>query len=162
MDQERRSPHGADATTDTAPGATETPGMESTTRIGIYFSAREFTAAKSAFLADWASGGDCDTFVKWVASALDQYAEHPAQQRAARERAPRTASEQGTLRSFDLPTHTANNVRVAISGDEHLGRRVNVSGWASDAIHVVVQDARRRTRGVLPVPPIRLPNRLTR
>ncbi len=66
MDQERRSPQGADATADTALGVTETSGMRSTTRIGIYFSAREFTAAKSAFLADWASGGDCDTFVKWV------------------------------------------------------------------------------------------------
>lgn len=163
MDAGQRCPQSGDVTADTAIGQSVASGAKATTRIGISLSAREFTAAKSAFLADWAGGGNCDTFVGWIASALDQHTKRPEQQQqAARNRAPRRASEPSTTRSFDIPTHTVNNVWTMSYGDAHVLRQSNMSEWASDAIFATVQDARRRCGGVLPVPPIQLPNRLTR
>lgn len=163
MDAGQRSPQSADATADPTIGQSATSGTKATTRIGISLSAREFTVAKSAFLADWADGGNCDTLVGWIASALEQHAQRPEQQQqAARKRAPRQPSEPHTIRSFEIPTHTVNNVWTTIHGDGHVLHQSNISEWASDAIFAAVQDARHRCRGVLPVPPLRLPHRLRR
>lgn len=145
-----------------ATAGSTTPGSSSTTRIAIVLQAREFTAAKSAYIGDWTSGGDADTFAKWIASALNKHAERPAQQRAAGARPERTAPGRGITRSFDLPTDTTDRMREAIIDDRQVGRRVSLSDWCGDAVHAAVQEAQHRAGGVLPVPPTRLPNRLIR
>ena len=138
-------------------------GAEDTARLGIYLTPAEFNDARASYLADWANGGDADTFARWIAGALDRHAARTAKQRAARDRLRGRSDERtGSTRSFSIPTSTMQHMRSAISADQQAGRWPSDSAWCAEAIALAVEDARKANGGTLPTPPARLPNRLVR
>lgn len=138
-------------------------GTEDTARLGIYLTKTEFDDARASYLADWANGGEADTFGRWIAGALDGHAALTAEQRAARDRLRGRADERtGDTRSFSIPTSTMKHMRSAITADQQAGRWPSDSAWGAEAIALAVEDARRANGGTLPTPPVRLPNRLVR
>ena len=134
----------------------------STARLGIYLTPEEFEAAKAGYLADWANGGEADTFARWIAATIDTYAARTPKQRATA--APRGRSEErtGSTRSFSIPTDTVARMRAAITADQQAGRWPSDSAWCGEAIARAVDQAREQNGGTLPTPPPRLPNRLVR
>lgn len=138
-------------------------GAEDTARLGIYLTPVEFDDARASYLADWANGGDADTFARWIAGALDRHAARTAKQRAARDRLRgRSDARTGSTRSFSIPTSTMQHMRAAITADQQAGRWPSDSAWCAEAIALAVDDARKANGGTLPTPPSRLPNRLVR
>lgn len=138
-------------------------GAEDTARLGIYLTPVEFDDARASYLADWANGGDADTFARWIAGALDRHAARTAKQRAARDRLRgRSDARTGSTRSFSIPTSTMQRMRAAITADQQAGRWPSDSAWCAEAIALAVEDARKANGGTLPTPPARLPNRLVR
>lgn len=138
-------------------------GAEDTARLGIYLTPDEFNDARASYLADWANGGDADTFARWIAGALDQHAARTAKQRAARDRLRGRSDERtGSTRSFSIPTSTMQRMRAAITADQQAGRWPSDSAWCAEAIALAVDEARKANGGTLPTPPARLPNRLVR
>lgn len=138
-------------------------GAEDTARLGIYLTPVEFDDARASYLADWANGGDADTFARWIASALDRHAARTAKQRAARDRLRgRSDARTGSTRSFSIPTITMQRMRAAITADQQAGRWPSDSAWCAEAIALAVDEARKANGGTLPTPPARLPNRLVR
>lgn len=138
-------------------------GAEDTARLGIYLTPVEFDDARASYLADWANGGDADTFARWIAGALDRHAARTAKQRAARDRLRgRSDARTGSTRSFSIPTSTMQRMRAAITADQQAGRWPSDSAWCAEAIALAVDDARKANGGTLPTPPARLPNRLVR
>lgn len=138
-------------------------GTEDTARLGIYLTPVEFDDARASYLADWANGGDADTFARWIAGALDRHAARTAKQRAARDRLRgRSDARTGSTRSFSIPTSTMQRMRAAITADQQAGRWPSDSAWCAEAIALAVDDARKANGGTLPTPPARLPNRLVR
>jgi len=138
-------------------------GTEDTARLGIYLTPVEFDDARASYLADWANGGDADTFARWIAGALDRHAARTAKQRAARDRLRgRSDARTGSTRSFSIPTSTMQRMRAAITADQQAGRWPSDSAWCAEAIALAVDDARKANGGTLPTPPVRLPNRLVR
>lgn len=133
-----------------------------TARLGIYLTPEEFEAAKAGYLADWANGGEADTFARWIAAAIDTYARRTPKQRATA--APRGRAEErtGSTRSFSIPTDTVARMRAAITADQQAGRWPSDSAWCGEAIASAVEQARAQNGGTLPTPPSRLPNRLVR
>lgn len=139
------------------------PGAEDTARLGIYLTPVEFDDARASYLADWANGGDADTFARWIAGALDRHSARTAKQRAARDRLRgRSDARTGSTRSFSIPTSTMQRMRAAITADQQAGRWPSDSAWCAEAIALAVDDAREANSGTLPTPPVRLPNRLVR
>lgn len=139
------------------------PGAADTQRLGIYLTPAEFDDARASYLADWANGGDADTFARWIAGALDRHAARTAKQRAARDRLRgRSDARTGSTRSFNIPTSTMQRMRSAITADQQAGRWPSDSAWCAEAIALAVDDARAENGGTLPTPPARLPNRLVR
>lgn len=138
-------------------------GAEDTARLGIYLTPVEFDDARASYLADWANGGEADTFARWIAGALDRHAARTAKQRAARDRLRgRSDARTGSTRSFSIPTSTMQRMRAAITADQQAGRWPSDSAWCAEAIALAVDDARKANGGTLPTPPARLPNRLVR
>lgn len=138
-------------------------GAEDTARLGIYLTPVEFDDARASYLADWANGGDADTFARWIAGALDRHAARNPKQRAARDRLRgRSDARTGSTRSFSIPTSTMQRMRAAITADQQAGRWPSDSAWCAEAIALAVDDARKANGGTLPTPPVRLPNRLVR
>lgn len=138
-------------------------GAEDTARLGIYLTPVEFDDARASYLADWANGGDADTFARWIAGALDRHAARTPKQRAARDRLRgRSDARTGSTRSFSIPTSTMQRMRAAITADQQAGRWPSDSAWCAEAIALAVDDARKANGGTLPTPPVRLPNRLVR
>lgn len=138
-------------------------GAEDTARLGIYLTKTEFDDARASYLADWANGGEADTFGRWIAGALDRHAARTPKQRAARDRLRGRADERtGDTRSFSIPTSTMKSMRSAITADQQAGRWPSDSAWGAEAIALAVDDARKANGGTLPTPPARLPNRLVR
>lgn len=134
-----------------------------TARVGIYLSADEFSAAKAAYLADWNAGGEASTFARWVAEAIEDYAEQTPQQRDVwAEPQGRGSQRRGSSRSFTIPTETVAAMRGAITADHQAGRWPSDSAWCAEALSWAVEQARGRSGGTLPSPPPRLPNRLAR
>lgn len=139
------------------------PDAEDTARLGIYLTPAEFNDARASYLADWANGGDADSFARWIAGALDRHAARTAKQRAARDRLRSRGEERtGSTRSFSIPTSTMQHMRSAITADQQAGRWPSDSAWCAEAIALAVDDARTANGGTLPTPPARLPNRLVR
>lgn len=138
-------------------------GAEDTARLGIYLTPDEFNDARASYLADWANGGDADTFARWIAGALDHHAARTAKQRAARDRLRGRSDERtGSTRSFSIPTSSMQRMRAAITADQQAGRWPSDSAWCAEAIALAVDEARTANGGTLPTPPARLPNRLVR
>ena len=137
-------------------------GTTSNVRIGIYFHADDFTAAKAAYLADWNAGGQADTFAKWIAAALETHAACTPSSRAKNTRPAHGQTGRGVTRSFDLPAETTERMKKAIVQDQQAERWVSMSDWCGDAVHAAAEAARSTNGGVLPTPPARLPNRLIR
>lgn len=134
-----------------------------TARVGVYLTPTEFDRARAGYLADWQSGGDADTFARWITAALETHAERTPRQRAEQTTPrPRAAERSGSSRSFTIPTKSVDRMRAAIGADQHIGRWPTVSAWCAEAINLAVQAAQTRAGGVLPAPPARLPNRLVR
>lgn len=146
----------------TPPPGRKAAAASGTARLGIYLTPKEFDDARSGYLADWSNGGEADTFGRWIAGAIDDYAARTPKQRATA--APRGRAEErtGSTRSFAIPTDTVARMREAINADQQAGRWPSDSAWCSEAIAAAVDRARDRNAGVLPAPPMRLPNRLTR
>lgn len=143
--------------------ASSKAGAEDTGRLGIYLTPTEFNDARASYLADWANGGDADTFGRWIAGALDRHAARTPEQRAARDRLRGRADERtGATRSFSIPTSTMQRMRSAITADQQAGRWPSDSAWSAEAIALAVDEARKANGGTLPTPPARLPNRLVR
>lgn len=138
------------------------PGPTANVRIGIYFHADDFTAAKAAYLADWNTGGQADTFAKWIGAAIETHAARTPAGRAKNTRPAHGQTGRGVTRSFDLPTDTTDRMKTAVIADQQAERWVSMSDWCGDAVHAAVQAARNANGGVLPTPPARLPNRLFR
>ena len=135
----------------------------STGRLGIYLTPEEFDDAKAAYLADWTTGGEADTFARWIAAALDRYAARTPKQRAAHAQPRGRADERtGSTRSFSIPVDTLARMRAAITADQQAGRWPSDSAWCGEAIARAVDRAREQNGGTLPTPPPRLPNRLVR
>lgn len=134
----------------------------STARLGIYLTPEEFDDAKAAYLADWTSGGEADTFARWIAAAIDTYARRTPKQRANAKPRGRAEERTGSTRSFAIPTDTVARMRAAITADQQAGRWPSDSAWCSEAIASAVDAARTKNDGSLPTPPPRLPNRLVR
>ncbi len=160
---------GEKPTSATAPSITtrtsSTPvatAADETARIGIYFHPEQFETAKAAYLADWQSGGQADTFARWIAGALDEHARRTPQQRGQLARPQERATTRGSSRSFKLPARTVTNMRQSINADQNVGRWPSDSAWCGDAIAAAANQARQRAGGTLPTPPNRLPNRLAR
>lgn len=148
-------------------GATTTSGssepQRETARIGIYLSPQQFSEAKGAYLADWSNGGHADTFGRWIAAALDAYAEKtPGQRGGTAPTNQRSATRRGASRSFTIPVSVVDTMRTAIAADQHHGRWLSDSSWCCEAIEHATATAKARNGGVLPTPPARLPNRLAR
>ncbi|MGC1209577.1 MAG: hypothetical protein WA880_16650 [Ornithinimicrobium sp.] len=137
-------------------------GSTPNVRIGIYFHADDFTAAKAAYLADWNAGGQADTFAKWIAGALDAHAARTPNSRAKNTRPAHEQAGRGLTRSFDLPADTTERMKAALVADQQAERWVSMSDWCGDAVHAAVEAAREVSGGALPTPPARLPNRLIR
>lgn len=133
-----------------------------TARLGIYLTPAEFDNAKAAYLADWANGGEADTFGRWIAAAINAYAGRTPKQRATAKPRGRGEERTGATRSFVVPIDTVARMREAISADQQAGRWPSDSAWCGEAIAAAVDQARERDGGVLPTPPPRLPNRLVR
>lgn len=133
-----------------------------TERLGLYLTPAEFDDAKAAYLADWKNGGQADTFARWIAAAIDTYAQRTPKQRAGAKPRGRAEERTGSTRSFAIPTDTVARMRSAITADQHASRWPSDSAWCGEAIAAAVDQARRRGGGSLPTPPPRLPNRLVR
>ena len=132
-----------------------------TARIGLYLTTATFNEARSAYLADWQNGGEADTFVRWIAAAMEAHAARSSSERIALAR-PVSVRGQGDTRSFTVPAATVRRMRAAIAEDNAAGHWPSESAWCVDAINVQIAAARLRSGGDLPVPPTRLPNRLVR
>lgn len=135
-----------------------------TVRQGIYYSTpEEFSAAKSAYLADWQAGGQADTFARWIGQVIETHAARSVDERGRLARpTERVEGSAGFSRSFTLPADTVERMREAINADQAEGRWQSDSAWCGDAIAAAVDKARERAGGNLPQPPQRLPNRLRR
>ena len=131
-------------------------------RIGIYLTPQEFRLAKAAYLADWTNGGSADTFARWVAAAVEIHASRPPAQRAQAQPKERAEYRTGATKSFLVPAGTVTAMRAAITADQQAGRWLSDSAWCGEAIARAVEVARVANGGILPTPPQRLPNRLTR
>jgi hypothetical protein len=132
-------------------------------RVGVYLTTGLYEAARSAYLADWQSGGVADTFQKWLAVAFDA---HAALSPAARIRAIGSNAEditgRGVSRTFKVPAETIARMRESIRSDRENGHWGSDSAWCVEAIAAAISLARRRGGGALPTAPARLPNRLVR
>ena len=131
-------------------------------RIGIYLTPQEFRLAKAAYLADWTNGGSADTFARWVAAAVETHASRPPAQRVQAQPKERAEYRTGATKSFSVPAGTVTAMRAAITADQQAGRWLSDSAWCGEAIARAVEVARAANGGILPTPPQRLPNRLTR
>lgn len=138
------------------------PAASETARLGLYLTPGEFNDAKAAYLADWTSGGEADTFARWIAAAIDTYARRTPEQRAGAKPRGRAEKRTGSSRSFAIPTDTVARMRAAITADQQAGRWPSDSAWCGEAIAAAVDQARNQAGGSLPTPPPRLPNRLVR
>lgn len=144
------------------PATARPAAASSTARLGIYLTPEEFDDAKAAYLADWTSGGEADTFARWIAAAIDTYARRTPKQRANAKPRGRAEERTGSTRSFAIPTDTVARMRAAITADQQAGRWPSDSAWCGEAIAAAVDQARAQSGGSLPTPPPRLPNRLVR
>lgn len=133
-----------------------------TVRIGVYFRRGEFDAARAAYLADWAAGGEADTLARWVGTAMTAHAARTPLQRAKAERTHDGVGDRADTRSFSVPSAAVERMRAAIEDDHQHGRWPTDSAWCGDAIAAAVEHATQRAGGRLPAPPARLPNRLVR
>lgn len=131
-------------------------------RIGIYLTPQEIRLAKAAYLADWTNGGSADTFARWVAAAVEIHASRPPAQRGQAQPKERAEYRTGATKSFSVPAGTVTAMRAAITADQQAGRWLSDSAWCGEAIARAVEVARAANGGILPTPPQRLPNRLTR
>lgn len=139
------------------------PDKTATQRVSIYLRDEEFEAAKAAYLADWRTGGQSDTFSRWVAAAVEQHAHVTPNRRAAAtdQTQPGTTGTRQT-RSFALPKTTVQTMETAIEADQALNRWQSNSEFCAVAVAVAVETARQRVGNPLPTPPSRLPKRLAR
>lgn len=147
-----------------SPAPTGKPAVaaaSSTARLGIYLTPAQFSDAKSAYLADWANGGELDTFGRWIAAAIEKHAARTPEQRATAARG-RADERTGSTRSFAIPDDTVARMRAAITADQQAGSWPSDSAWCAQAIGRAVDQARAANGGTLPAPPDRLPNRLAR
>lgn len=163
VEEPKAAPAPGDAAKEATPQRTATaPGAGETARVGIYLSRAQFEEAKGAYLADWAAGGEADTFSGWIAAAIEAHAARTPAQRATAEPRGRAEQTTGVTRSFVVPADTAEKMRAAIGADQQAGRWPSMSAWCGEAVERAVEAARTQAGGTLPTPPARLPNRLVR
>lgn len=156
------SPEAVEQTPAPRPARPATARASDTARLGMYLTPAEFDDAKAAYLADWKHGGEADTFARWIAAAIDNYARRTPRERAGAKPRGRADERTGSTRSFSIPTDTVARMRDAITADQQADRWPSDSAWCGEAIAAAVDQARSRAGGALPPPPPRLPNRLVR
>ncbi|MDN4161883.1 hypothetical protein [Nocardioides abyssi] len=140
---------------------------QTTIPVGIYWKPGVWDLARSAYIADLDTDVDSpDSFVGWLAQALEFHAKRSPQQRAelaaTGENHPALVSV--TRKSFnkkhDLPASTIEAVEDALVADrQELGRMLARSTFAQEAVIAAAEDARRRLGRDLPPPPQKLSNR---
>ena len=136
------------------------PSRTSTTatvRVTVRMSSTEWDEIRGAYLADWDTTREHDTFKAWATAALERHAWRTPADRA-------TTSDvdvaSGSPRMFDATEAAVAQVRAAMIADQRAGQFPTLSGWCRAALTTAAATARERSGGRLPTPPKRLPGRL--
>ncbi|MGE9808982.1 hypothetical protein [Janibacter sp. G1551] len=139
---------------------------ETTIRVGIYWKPGVWDLARSAYVADLDTDPDSpDSFIGWLARALEQHARRSPEQRAtlavdAEQHPAQVSTRRSFNKSHPLPASTIEAVEAAIVTDRsELGRALGRSAFTQEAVIAAVVDARRRLGRELPPPPQKLSNR---
>lgn len=156
----------ATPTTDTQPTpTTTTPQPRTTTEralIAVYMPRETYNAARAAFISDFHHGGNIDTWIDWVSTAIQTHAKRtPATRAKISPERPRSATR-GVSRELRITTAAHEAMTRALAADHAHGRYTHPSGWVYDALEAATEASRQAAGGTLPEPPARLPRRLIR
>ena len=137
-------------------------------RFGVYWQPAIWDLARSAYLSDLDTDPSSpDTFLEWLARALDAHARLTPADRVqlvnrVQESAdsPQAGGRSGTTKSHPLPVDLLERVDQALVRDRtEQGRLVSRSAFVQEAVAAAAATARKRRGRPLPPPPATLAQR---